>query len=62
MNGGVGMIFRKKTFVGFILLILTVLVVCTYIMAFGARRKEPEKAKLVMKNYGTTSVGLVYRR
>ena len=56
------MIFRKKTFVGFILLILTVLVVCTYIMAFGARRKEPEKAKLVMKNYGTTSVGLVYRR
>jgi hypothetical protein len=62
MNGGVGMIFGKRTILGLILLILAVLVVCSCIMVFGARRREPEKAKLVMTGYETISVGLVYRR
>ncbi|HZX46840.1 MAG TPA: hypothetical protein VFF83_06165 [Clostridia bacterium] len=56
------MIFRKGTVLGFILLILAVLVVCSCIMAFSARRREPEKAKLVMAGCETASVGLVYRR
>ncbi|HOO12517.1 MAG TPA: hypothetical protein PK684_06135 [Bacillota bacterium] len=56
------MIFRKRTVLGIILLILAVLVVCSCIMAFGARRREPEKAKLVMAAHETTSVGLAYRR
>ncbi len=62
MNGGVGMINGKRTVLGLILLILAVLVVCSCIMAFGVRRKEPEKAKLVMTGYETTGVGLIYRR
>jgi hypothetical protein len=62
MNGGVGMIFGKRTILGLILLILAVLVVCSCIMVFGARRREPEKAKLVMTGYETISAGLVYRR
>ncbi|MGI6698142.1 MAG: hypothetical protein GX918_00965 [Clostridiales bacterium] len=56
------MIFGKRTILGLILLILAVLVVCSCIMVFGARRREPEKAKLVMTGYETISVGLVYRR
>lgn len=53
--------FKKGTVLGFILLVLAVLVVCSCIMAFGARRREPEKAKLVMTGFETTGVGLVYR-
>ena len=53
--------FSKRTVLGFILLLLAVLVVCSCIMAFGERRREPEKAKLVMTGRETTDVGLVYR-
>ncbi|HQA47324.1 MAG TPA: hypothetical protein VFF83_00575 [Clostridia bacterium] len=53
--------FKKGTVLGFILLVLAVLAVCSCIMAFGARRREPEKAKLVMTGCETTGVGLVYR-
>ena len=61
MNGGFGMKFKKGTVLGFILLVLAVLAVCSCIMAFGERRREPEKAKLVMTGCETTGVGLVYR-
>ena len=48
MNGGIYVTYTKKIVFGLILLLLAAFAVYSCIMVFGARRRVPERAKLVI--------------